>query len=82
MQKSNGSDAQWLAKFTGAVAITADRGFLARPELRLFVTWATWDKAAAIATVDSGMLYTNPDPVTGAYTLSGAIFGLQAETWW
>jgi len=76
VKKSNGSDPQWLAKFTAAVAITADQGFLARPELRLFYTWAVWDVAARTATVDSGMLYTNTQ------FLSGAIFGLQAETWW
>jgi maltoporin len=82
VKKQNGADAQYLAKFTGAVAITAAKGFMTRPELRLFYTWATWNVPAAIATVDSGQLYTNPDPVTGVYTLSGAIFGLQAETWW
>jgi maltoporin len=78
VKKDNGSDAQYLAKLTGAVAITADRGLLARPELRLFYTWAVWNEAARTATVDSGTLYTN------VYTdvLSGSIFGLQAETWW
>jgi maltoporin len=79
--KSNGAQAQWLAKFTVAAAITADRGFLSRPELRVFFTQAIWDQTAAIATVDSGMLYTNPD-ATGAYTLKGSTFGVQAETWW
>jgi maltoporin len=80
--KSNGvADPQWLAKFTVAAALTADRGFLSRPELRVFYTWATWDQVAAIATVDSGMLYTNPD-AAGAFTLNGSTFGIQAETWW
>jgi maltoporin len=54
---------------------------LSRPELRVFYTWATWDQVAAIATVDSGMLYTNPD-AAGAFTLNGSTFGIQAETWW
>jgi maltoporin len=76
VKKSNGSDPQWLAKFTAAAALTADRGFSARPELRVFYTWAVWDVAARTATVDSGMLYTTTQ------FLSGAIFGLQAETWW
>lgn len=76
VRKSNGSDPQWLAKFTFAAAISADRGLLARPELRLFYTWAMWNEAARGATVDSGRLYTASD------YLSGAIFGLQAETWW
>jgi maltoporin len=81
VKKSIGADPQWLAKFTIAAAIGADRQLLARPELRLFFTWAMWDQAAAIATVDSGQLYTMPD-ANGVYTLSGAIFGMQAETWW
>jgi maltoporin len=76
VKKANGADPQWLAKFTGALAITADRGFWARPEIRLFFTWATWDEAARTATIDSGLLYTTTD------LLSGSIFGIQGETWW
>ena len=78
VKKDNGADPQYLAKLTGAVALTADRGFLARPELRLFYTWAMWNAAAATAGIDSGRLYTDVYPDT----LSGSIFGLQAETWW
>jgi maltoporin len=81
VKKSFDKDPQWLAKFTIAPAITADQGFFARPELRLFYTWATWSQAASVATVDSGTLFTNPDS-KGAYTLSGSTFGVQAETWW
>jgi len=44
--------------------------------LRLFYTWAAWNETARDATVDSGQLYTTTD------LLSGATFGLQAETWW
>jgi maltoporin len=76
VEKSNGAAPQWLAKFTGAVAITAGRGFMTRPELRLFYTWAMWDVAARTATIDSAMLYTTSD------FLSGATFGLQGETRW
>jgi maltoporin len=77
VKKDNGlPDAQYLAKFTGAVAITGGKGFSTRPELRAFCTWAKWNVAARGATVDSGMLYT------ATMLLSGAIFGLQAETWW
>jgi maltoporin len=78
VKKENGSDAQYLAKVTGAVAISADRGFWSRPELRLFYTWAVWNEAARTVGVDSGRIYTD------VYTdvLSGSIFGLQAETWW
>jgi maltoporin len=78
VKKANGAPVQYLAKATGAIAITADREFMARPEMRLFYTWAVWNDAARIAGVDSGRLYTD------VYTdvLSGSIFGLQIETWW
>ena len=66
---------QYLAKFTVAPAITAGKGFMARPELRVFYTWAMWSEAARGATIDSGRLYTDTQ------FLSGSIFGLQAETW-
>ena len=78
VKKDNGAGAQWLGKLTGAVAITADRGFLARPEIRLFYTFARWNEDARTATVDSGRLYTDAYPDL----LTGSIFGIQAETWW
>jgi maltoporin len=83
--KNNGAPMQYLAKYTGAIALTADRGFWTRPEVRLFVTWATWNQPAAIAGVDSGRLYTDVyvNPTTGLPLYSnGGIFGIQAETWW
>jgi len=76
VKKNNGADPQWLAKFTIAPAITAAKGFMSRPELRVFYTYAMWNEAARTATVDSGRLYTATDK------LSGSIFGMQAETWW
>lgn len=77
VKKLNGlSDPQYLAKFTVAPAITAGKGFMTRPELRVFYTWAMWNESARGATVDSGQLYTATNK------LSGSIFGVQAETWW
>jgi maltoporin len=76
VKKDNGAPPQWLAKFTIAPAITASKGFMTRPELRLFYTWAMWNEAARTATIDSGRLYTTTDK------LSGATYGVQAETWW
>jgi maltoporin len=73
--KSIGSRPQMLAKLTIAPAIAGGRGLLNRPELRLFYTWAVWNEAARGATVDSGLIYTATN------LLSGSIFGLQAETW-
>ena len=76
VQKSNGSDPQWLAKFTIAPAIAAGKQAMHRPELRVFGTWATWNASARGATIDSGRLYTNTN------LLSGITFGMQAETLW
>ncbi|HKO53240.1 MAG TPA: carbohydrate porin [Polyangiaceae bacterium] len=76
VKKNNGADAQWLAKFTIAPAITVGKAFMSRPELRLFYTWAMWNEAARTASIDSGRLYTATDK------LSGATYGIQAETWW
>ena len=76
--KDNGSKPQFLFKATGAIAITADRGFWARPELRLFFTWAKWNETARQAGVDQGLVFTN-------YYMqfqNAANFGIQAETWW
>ena len=67
---------QELAKFTIAPTLTTGRGFMTRPELRLFYTYAVWNKPARDATVDSGAIYTSTP------FLSGSIFGLQAETWY
>jgi maltoporin len=78
VKKANGADPQFLRKSTAALAFSADREFLSRPELRLFVTFAQWNEAARIAGVDSGRIYTDVYP----QFLSGFIFGMQAETWW
>jgi len=76
VKKSNGSEPQWLAKFTVAPALAGAKGFWGRPELRLFYTYALWDETARGATIDSGRLYTT------SQLLSGATFGLQAEAMW
>jgi maltoporin len=76
VKKDLGADALWLAKFTVAPAITMGKAFESRPELRLFYTYAMWNENARTAGVDSGHIYTATDK------LSGASFGLQAETWW
>jgi maltoporin len=76
VKKSNGSEPQWLAKFTVAPALTTAKGFWARPELRVFYTWAVWNETARGAKIDSGHLYTT------SQLLSGSTFGLQAEAMW
>jgi len=75
VKKDNGT-IQELRKATGAIALTGGRGFMARPELRAFFTYALWNEAARTATVDSGGIYTPTE------YLSGSIFGLQAEALW
>jgi maltoporin len=77
VKRNNGSHPQYLAKFTPALALTADRGFWARPELRLFYTWAMWNGTARTANIDSSReLYRTSN------FLSGATFGVQGEAWW
>jgi len=76
VKKNNGAGPQYLAKFTIAPAITAGKGFLTRPEIRVFYTYALWNEAARTATIDSGSLYNSTN------YLSGRTFGVQAETWW
>jgi len=76
VKKNNGADPLWLAKFTIAPAITAGKGFNSRPELRLFYTYAMWNENARTAGVDSGQIYVATDK------LSGATYGIHAETWW
>src|SRR5699024_6258010 len=66
-----------LSKITFAPAIVTGRGFFARPELRLFVTYADWNDTAANVGVFQGTA-TNPfDDST-----DGLTFGIQTEVWW
>jgi maltoporin len=78
VKKTNGAQPQHLAKFTFAPAITAGKGFMSRPELRLFATYAMWSEAARAAVIDSARIYTDNYPTY----LSGMTYGLQGETWW
>jgi len=65
-----------LTKFTIAPALTTDRHFTGRPEIRVFYTYAMWNETARTASVDSGSIYRNTQ------FLSGSTIGLQGETWW
>jgi maltoporin len=69
-------DAIVLTKATVAPVLAAAPSFWARPELRLFYTFAAWNDAARVAGVDSSGLYTNTNK-TNAST-----YGLQGELWW
>jgi hypothetical protein len=41
-----------------------------------------WDRLPLVGSVDSGKLYTNPDPNTGVVQVERLHFGLQAEAMW
>lgn len=68
----NGEDRE-LTKFTFAPTITAGRGFFDRPQIRAFVTYSSWNDAAALADGGDNMLLGENDDVT---------FGIQLEHWW
>jgi|GEM_PF-284170 len=73
--KNNGSKPQQLVKATIAPVLSAGKGMLSRPEIRLFYTWAVWNETARGANIDSGVVYRSTP------FLSGSTVGLQAETW-
>lgn len=78
VNKTNGAPQQYLAKATFAPALTSGRGFMDRPELRVFATYARWSESARLAVIDSARIYTDNYPTY----LSGWTFGLQGELWW
>jgi maltoporin len=68
-----------LTKFTIAPTLAMERSFWSRPELRLFYTYAHWNKAAQAAAAPNDPLST-----TGVFGSSrnGSTVGVQLETWW
>ncbi|HEU5435407.1 MAG TPA: carbohydrate porin, partial [Telluria sp.] len=73
-----GAPTQQLSKITLAPTLSAGRGFWTRPELRSFVTYARWNRAAQqAATAGSTLSGTG---VFGANT-HGTSVGLQVEAW-
>ena len=102
VKPKNGTDTSDMNLFKVTVAPTlvppAGPGgaFFTRPELRLFVTYATWNKAAQFAqghtntagVPDAGIVGQGTCPATGASNsvfrcdTSGVTFGAQVETWW
>lgn len=74
------ADASGLFKATIAPTLVAGGTYWSRPELRLFVTYASWNDAAQAASlanngagIASGAFGTNK---------SGATVGAQVEAWW
>ena len=62
----------WVRKFTLAQQIGTKREFMARPLLRVFVTYADWSDA--LRGMVGGTPFKN--------SLHGFTGGIQAETWW
>lgn len=78
-EKGSSAPAARLVKLTVAPTLVAGRGFLARPELRLFATWAVWNAAAA------ALGERLEDPVaSGAFGSGreGLVVGAHVEAWW
>lgn len=74
--KPDGSPGRQLTKVTVAPTWTQGEAFSARPELRLFVTHASWNRAAEVAAGAGGLAGL------GDGKTSGTSVGLQLETWW
>ncbi|QBK04345.1 carbohydrate porin [Hylemonella gracilis] len=73
----DGSDDQTLNKVTIAPTLSSGPGFYKRPELRLYVTMANWNTAAAEANASSFGADDNGDSLK-----KQTIVGLQYEIWW
>ena len=73
-----------LTKLTIAPTLAMARGFWARPELRLFYTYARWNDAAALAANGSGNSAVASTASTGIFASGnqGSTIGLQFEGWW
>ena len=78
-QKASSAGAARLLKITLAPTLVAGRGFLARPELRLFATWGFWNAAATALGDALGTPMASGVYGTGT---SGLVIGAHVEAWW
>jgi maltoporin len=78
------ADASNLFKATIAPTLVAGGTYWSRPELRLFVTYATWNDAAQAASLASEVANRGSGIANGAFgsAKSGATVGAQVEAWW
>jgi maltoporin len=74
--RQDGSPERHLTKLTLAPTLSKGEGFMTRPELRLFVTRAIWNRAADDAAGAGGLAGL------GDGQTRGTSYGLQVETWW
>lgn len=79
IKPATGGQTQQLTKFTIAPTLAAAKGFWSRPELRVFATYAKWNRAAQLAATPGSALSS-----TGVFGTStnGLSAGVQVETWW
>lgn len=75
---SNGPS-RTLTKFSIAPTLAMEKSFFSRPELRVFYTYAKWNKAAQDAAT-SGTTLASDGPFGSAR--HGSSYGIQLETWW
>lgn len=75
--KPSNMSTESMSKVTGAVALRPGRGYWDRPELRFFVTFASWNDAARKA----GMVVNDKNGKPSMDT-DGTTFGVQSEFWW
>ncbi|WP_313282267.1 maltoporin [Stutzerimonas balearica] len=72
-----------LTKFTIAPTWSpTGPGFWARPEIRLYYTYASWNKAAQVAASQMDPGSTLSDSGTFGSARHGSNFGVQVEHWW
>jgi maltoporin len=77
--KAEGQASRSLTKLTIAPTIALARDFWARPELRLYYTYANWNNAAQTASAAGSAMSTTG--VFGSAT-NGSNYGVQVEAWW
>ena len=88
VKPSDGSGNQKLTKVTFAPTIAMGKDYYSRPELRAFVTYAKWNKAAQNAA--DRAVAANPTAEADALSsvgvfggkTNGTSIGLQVEAWW
>ena len=70
--QADGEQSRDLKKITLAQQLSAGRSFWARPQIRVFATYAMWD----------GERYQAASEAIDAGDDNGLTFGVQAEAWW
>ena len=82
--KNGNTDTRNLFKATLAPTLVAGGTFFSRPELRAFVTYANWNRAAQVdGSMGQGACATSgTSGSVYACDQNGVTFGAQIETWW